>query len=97
MLARELAVSSPAEGTMTDRPLHEVVLERAELFASGGAVNHRAELAAVLKAADESVAAARAVLGWIEGHAHVEEDEIELTCNAYDAAVADLRRALEGK
>lgn len=103
MLARELAVSSPAEGAMADRPLHEVVLESNASVVVDGPRGQRMrvlvcdELAAVLKAADESVAAARAVLGWIEGHAHVEEDEIELTCNAYDAAVADLRRALEGK
>lgn len=83
---------------MSDRPLHEVVAESGvHRIIDGWTVPITPQLAAVLKAADDAVSAARAVLGWIEGHAHIEEDEIELTCNAYDAAVADLRRVLEGK
>lgn len=103
---------------MTDRPLHEVVLERGELFASGGAVNHRTELAAVLKAADALAAAvvrknmalrsmveeARSYSEWSKFGPLEREMEAALAECAemqaradYDAAAADLRRALEGK
>ena len=67
---------------MSDYPLHEVVLDGAELYARGGVENHRKELAAYIKAAD--------------AYRHTFADTMELD-EAYDTAAADLRRVLEGK
>jgi len=71
---------------VSDRPLHEVVAESGvHRIIDGWTVPITPQLAAVLKAAD----ALRVFVYW--------EDPMCREISAYDAAVADLRRVLEGK